>query len=120
MTIVEDGLQSTLTDTVAHSMQYYTAKVKIFEQHWNVVQTIHVQILDLLDDIDTGEYDLNDYIRKEEKFHTELLKIKALGEDNANTPIQMHTPAISHLPKVTLPQFDGDYLKWQQFHDLFH
>jgi len=24
-----------------------------------------------------------------------------------------------HYPKIAIPRFDGDYLKWQQFHDIF-
>lgn len=39
------------------------------------------------------------------------------GRNPENT-ISPMTAALP-LPKVTIPKFDGNYLQWQQFHDLF-
>jgi len=50
-----------------------------------------------------------------EKVQTEMYVKK---ETTNSSPTNADQNAL-HYPKVAIPKFDGDYLKWQQFHNIF-
>jgi len=50
------------------------------------------------------------------KVQTEMYVKKETTNSSPTNAVQ----TALHYSKVAIPKFDGDYLKWQQFHDIFN
>jgi hypothetical protein len=89
----------------------------IIEQYWKDIKDIHVQMYKRFADPVSLGYDIQNFLS------AEIAVIKNQTACDVNVP-QIVTSTLPTapplpLPKVSIPKFDGDYLKWQQFHDMF-
>lgn len=101
------------------SKQACEEKAATIKRFWEHIESWHYNISELTDEPESEGYDVTGYYDLEEKVHEVQIKL-AEKLATLSSPI-IHTPATAmmQLPKVVLPKFDGNYLEWQQFHDLF-
>ncbi|XP_043865296.1 uncharacterized protein LOC122757404 [Drosophila mojavensis] len=84
-------------------------------EYWEKINHIHFEIFRLFEDPIALGYNMENYLNAEAaifQIQSTPIDVKpSINAAAAQTQVQ--------LPKVSIPQFDGCYLKWQQFHDLF-
>ncbi|XP_055836638.1 uncharacterized protein LOC129905223 [Episyrphus balteatus] len=91
-------------------------KIKSIEQNWT-------EIMDIFKTI--GEYasveDIQIYFDMQDRVELALMELcEQMEHPKAmNRSIEMPIAATMKLPKIELPKFDGNYLNWRQFYDLF-
>ena len=91
------------------------------DKRWNQIEEIHYSVWETSADPAIEGYDMQSYIDLE----SQVLQTRAaLGK--ATLHVQQGETAkrvVDHppiqLPKMSIPRFDGDYLKWQTFSDIF-
>lgn len=90
----------------------------VIERLWQTIEEIHLNIWEKCDNPDAEGYDDEDYLSLEENVIKQLASISKKQPSQAvtsGTPtsnqLNTHMPANLQLPKISIPRFDGDYLK---------
>lgn len=122
--VVTRSLRQLLSDTTPQPPQYYSTHAKSIGHHWQAAQDLHKVIWESLDNIDENSYDFDAYVQIEVDVNNDLLRLQNLAQlrPPAASSSRQHSaeevPTMK-LPRIELPKFDGNFLKWRQFHDLF-
>ena len=111
-----------------HSKQYYELKLVNITSYWSTITGTNLTIWEQAD-IDSNQinYKLEDYYALEDRVHQTTLELSeklAAFQVHPNPTHHQHqhqdAKSYINLPKVTIPTFDGDYLKWGQFYDIYN
>lgn len=122
LTTLDKILNNIIANTDIQSHQYYAIKNEIIKKYWRDVEEINKSIWESTEDKAAFGYNEQRFFDVQEKYQTVLVKFA--NEQNAcrniedTSAVQEFSPMM-RLPKIELPKFDGSYLKWQQFYDLF-
>ncbi|XP_024867544.1 uncharacterized protein LOC112451871 [Temnothorax curvispinosus] len=104
-------------------------KLSLIDNYWEKFDQEHERLSDLkvdslleLDYFRDGVYD--QYYAEVKATLAYLIEEKDrsssfLGSKLTNLSLPGPSTARSHLPEISLPQFDGDFSAWRPFHDLF-
>lgn len=99
------------------SKNYYEFKVKTINQYWSQIEELNFTIWELSEEPAVLGYNVKNYIQLEEEIQNILTELSLKVNDSPKVSNAEST--MVRLPKIVLPKFDGDYLKWKQFSDLF-
>ncbi|XP_055910688.1 uncharacterized protein LOC129945053 [Eupeodes corollae] len=80
---------------------------------WSQIEELHYSIWEKCENPLTEGYDMNSY----SEFEIKILKNRSSLKGPTNNTRNDHLSV--QLPKMTIPKFDGDYLKWQTFSVIF-
>lgn len=108
----------------SYPRQYYQIKIDTINKLWSQIQNLHDDIWDKFKEPSTFGFNIDEYYTLEDAVQNQLVNLTVITDKLPNTDTTKSTTELSvrgslPLPKVTIPQFNGDYLKWRQFHDLF-
>ncbi|XP_058987609.1 uncharacterized protein LOC131806839 [Musca domestica] len=96
--------------------------VAAIEKLWTHVEDIHFKMFEDFDDPTLVGYDASAYVLLEEETLKFKEKISTLTQVDHSSSQQRSGGNLANqvnLPKITIPQFNGDYSKWQTFADIF-
>ena len=99
------------------SKQYYQVKMDTINRYWSTISELNFLIWELTDA--ESEYDMGEYYRVEEMVHDTVIKISEQLAGLSNYHVTHPQQTQVKLPTITVPSFDGDYMKWQQFNDVY-
>ncbi|XP_017475229.1 PREDICTED: uncharacterized protein LOC108365650 [Rhagoletis zephyria] len=86
---------------------------------WENIEDIHFRIYEMFDNPTEQGYKVDNFISLEEKVWSTLQAANSDSHtEQSSNQLPIKLQSIS-LPKIIIPKFDGTYLKWQEFHDLF-
>lgn len=130
--LIENGKKTAIAK---RTQAFYETRISDLKDLWATFCKLDLDITKALhnkDDKDKHPYVKNDYYGITDQKYSEYLAemvehLRKLSTDsNTSTPQPpsvIHTPVVhtqeSLLPKISLPKYDGDYDKWQSFHDLY-
>ena len=86
----------------------------IILRSWDELSQTHFKIYTECENPENYGYNLTGHIAAE----TAVLTMQARQDLQASAPILQSASPVQ-LPKISIAKFDGNYLKWQQFHDIF-
>ncbi|XP_073841598.1 uncharacterized protein [Musca autumnalis] len=119
-------LQSLDNIETGQSNQFYGIKEETIKKLWSQITDLYDEIWQQIEDPSRIELDQDCYDSLEDTVQHNLIRLAVLKEkcsDNAtNAPLlgsNLATYSALPLPKVTIPQFNGDCLKWRQFYELY-
>ncbi|XP_055838528.1 uncharacterized protein LOC129906675 [Episyrphus balteatus] len=96
-------------------LQFRQIKIRSLEQNWDEITCLYRKL-----DQELDAEEVEDYFDIQEKLEETLLMLAtsvAPSQETATDPKPSNI--MMKLPKIELPKFDGEYLNWLQFHDLF-
>lgn len=126
---VDDALDM---DSSSFTRSFLTTNLEVLESNWTRFQTEHDKICQL----DTGNLEDESYFRTKtyercQQFyiqarsallnHQEVLELSNPASQTSETTMPGSTSNNRRnvLPRITIPQFSGEYNSWRSFHDLF-
>lgn len=109
-TVMMDSLQRLLT------MDPTTDNMKLKEKLWEQIQNLHFSIWENNQDPLKEGYDMTAYTNLESKVIENFRKAYKPSADLDTTHELTNSLP---LPRISIPKFNGDYLKWKTFQDLF-
>lgn len=91
---------------------------------WQNIEDLNLNIWELCENPDNEGYDCEDYLSLQNMVITKSAHISTLSTCPPAQPIRAESDTSGltnnlHLPKISIPKFDGEYLKWQPFSDIF-
>lgn len=89
--------------------------IQLKEKLWAQIQELHFSIWESSTDPLKEGYNMETYLNLE-KLTIENFKLSSRSPEQVSNP-QQNT--VLPLPKITIPKFSGDYVKWRAFSDLF-
>jgi len=102
-----------------------TARLETLESYWSQVLRTHFALCEFknIDDTECTKQDLlsdaeSQYFAAKSKFN-ELLNKELVTESASNKTCCHNETPRSELPKVMIPEFDGNINKWEDFRDMF-
>lgn len=135
ITVFESNIKKTARPKITKG--FLDAREKLVNEYWKQFQADHSLIMDNIDDDDSSDYVSNDVYQIAED---SVLNIHTWINENMN---EIHPPPLEQsfamandrrssistettsnmvdfrLPRFELPKFDGSYINWSAFHDLF-
>lgn len=105
------------SSTQPTSNAIHTMMLKGINNHWDSLAQSHAR---LVEGVEVGDYDPAAYYDLEQDMMQVLLSCTD-HQTATNAPVQVGpaVPANLRLPKIAIPTYSGDYLKWKQFEELF-
>ncbi|GBP06111.1 hypothetical protein EVAR_71730_1 [Eumeta japonica] len=86
---------------------------------WQTVEGLHLQIFETSEEPVNQGYNLQRY--EVGKCCATSIEIGFQRYNSSTTPEEtLRQSETIPTPKIMLPKFDGNYLKWQEIHDLFN
>lgn len=125
MTLISKALSVVTTTTDIQPREFYDHNLALINRTWDQIQELYSQICDNFIDVLNSGFDVNQFYELNDMVQAQLINLSVMANkvqnvDAMQTTLSPIQSTISvHLPKITIPKFDGDYLKWQQFFDLF-
>lgn len=108
-----------------HSATYYVENIKYIENKWNSLSTSYDEVLGLFkeDEIIKELEDFNDLTNKYLNSLVELNSSNSTNlnenDDECNRNVKKSNQTKIKLPKIDIPKFNGEYVKWREFSDLY-
>lgn len=101
--------------------EFSNADTTIATKLWQNIEDMHYQIAESCDEPTSQGYNDARFLQLETRCRRALQAANIRAPSQHNSPQTMTMPESSTMPipKITLPRFDGSYLKWTEFHDLF-
>ena len=100
------------------SKQYLQLKINTIQHYWNKIEELNALVWSIIPtSAESFGYTIQKYYESEELVHNTLIEMSQKIDEFSETTTR--TTSNIQLPKITLPVFDGDYLKWNQFQDIF-
>lgn len=93
-----------------------TTNMHLKEKLWEQIQNLHFLIWESCHDPRQDGYDMQAYTSLEEMVIKNFKMSPSIVSDQG---AHAETQSVLPLPKITIPKFEGDYLKWKTFFDLF-
>ncbi|XP_073841194.1 uncharacterized protein [Musca autumnalis] len=119
-------LQSLVHIDTEQSNQFYAIKEETIKKLWSQITDLYDEIWQQIEDPSRIGLDQDCYDSLEDAVQHNLIRLAVLKDkcsDNATNAPQVGSNLATYsalpLPKVTIPQFNGDCLKWRQFYELF-
>lgn len=109
------------------SLVYYNQKIKLLTDYWEMIIHNHAQIMSLRK-IKDDYFEQNMFAVTESLYQSTLIQLQEkLSNLSAAVPTSQPTndynatdkKASVKLPRIDIPNFSGDYLKWPSFRNLF-
>ncbi|KAL7726458.1 hypothetical protein ACLKA6_001080 [Drosophila palustris] len=82
--------------------------VELIRNLWTQIQDVHFRLYEEVEIPEENGYDIKEYLKAERDVQGALA---------AKSPSECTNDR--NLPRITIPKFDGDILKWTQFFDMF-
>ncbi|XP_055840984.1 uncharacterized protein LOC129908495 [Episyrphus balteatus] len=117
-----DSIQTTQEEW---STTFCSVKISLLQKYWAKLEETHLLVHEFVNDPKRAGYKLEDFYKFEDDVQQCLISLTARLEQSSALPSSPNIPVVSEhkptlkLPKITLPKFDGNYIKWKQFCDLF-
>ena len=111
--------------TQEHPQAYYSIQAAILEKHMVDLVQNNAAIWEATDEDQVDDYTLQTFYELEAKVGSALIELQQHinvepSLSNTSTSAAPHTQGINvQLPRITLPKFNGEYLQWVTFKDLF-
>lgn len=109
-----------------HPAQFYLIKSETIKKLWTQIQELYDEIWQEVEDLTKLEIDENEYHKLDGSVQSYLIELAVLADqhkqlDDGGSQLGSNSAVYGSLPlpKVTIPQFNGDCLKWSQFYELF-
>lgn len=107
--------------------QFYKINIENIKRHWSQIEVLYDETIYNIENPSQFGFDNAEYNRMEKIMQQRLVDLSILADQPQPDNTVRTTPEPHYnnmrsalpLPKVTLPQFNGDYLKWKPFFDLF-
>ncbi|KAM8701740.1 hypothetical protein ACLKA7_005475 [Drosophila subpalustris] len=96
------SLYRTLQQPIEHTA------VELIRNLWTQIQDVHFRLYEEVEIPEENGYDIKEYLKAERDVQGALA---------AKSPSECTNDR--NLPRITIPKFDGDILKWTQFFDMF-
>ena len=123
MTSLKRMLSGLEADQVNAPVQFFEVKRHSIHQHWEQIERLYDEILQQITEPVKEGFSEEEYYNLQDDVQQQLINLAVRSEEmQQETSSRFKEPtgrSSLPLPKVTIPQFNGDYLKWCQFHDLF-
>ena len=126
MTALGRLLQSMENIETGQSKQVYVIKEESIKGLWSQITGLYDEIWQQVEDPSRIGLNQDNYDSLEDAVQSNLIRLAILKEKscgNITSTPQLGTDLVAHsslpLPKVTIPQFNGDCLKWREFYELF-
>ncbi|XP_037929905.1 uncharacterized protein LOC119664503 [Teleopsis dalmanni] len=103
-------------------LQYYEIKSNTIMQHWNQLGCLHDELWENFENPLMSGFNQDEYYQIEDLVQQCLIELSIKLDQLRNKQATVAEPNMRSslpLPKVTIPNFNGNYLKWRQFFDLF-
>ncbi|XP_075150824.1 uncharacterized protein LOC142224932 [Haematobia irritans] len=99
---------------------YYEVKMATINRLWQQIECLNDDVLDKYSDPELLGYDTAKYIWLEKEAQAAVIQLSSASKDSTfSNPEVVARPTALPLPAVTIFKFDGDYMKWISFSDLF-
>lgn len=98
--------------SLRRTRQFCQIKARSIEQNWDELSALYRKLEDQVTENDVGSY-----FNMQERVETVLMQLYEISAEPQTASAQIN-PSMK-LPKIELPKFDGSYLNWRQFYDLF-
>ncbi|XP_075150806.1 uncharacterized protein LOC142224913 [Haematobia irritans] len=99
---------------------YYEVKMATINRLWQQIECLNDDVLDKYPDPELLGYDTAKYIWLEKEAQAAVIQLSSVSRDSTfSNPEVVARPTSLPLPAVTIFKFDGDYMKWISFSDLF-
>ncbi|XP_075162920.1 uncharacterized protein LOC142235554 [Haematobia irritans] len=99
---------------------YYEVKMATINRLWQQIECLNDDVLDKYPDPELLGYDTAKYIWLEKEAQAAVIQLSSASRDSTfSNPEVVARPTSLPLPAVTIFKFDGDYMKWISFSDLF-
>lgn len=99
---------------------YYDVKRTTITQLWQQLERLNDEVLDKYPNPDIAGYDSRRYIQLEEASQLAIIQLTSANRSHPQpTTEPTAKPSTLPLPTITIPKFEGDYMKWISFADLF-
>ena len=120
MATLNRALQELSTIDDNKPRQFYNCKIETLKRQWDQIQDLHDQAIYTMENPTEFGYNNDEFNNLDGILQQRLveLTIQADRHASSNQFARNMTTALP-LPKVTIPRFNGDYLKWKPFYDLF-
>ncbi|XP_073835813.1 uncharacterized protein [Musca autumnalis] len=119
-------LQSLDNIETGQSYQFYGIKEETIRKLWSQITDLYDEIWQQIEDPSRIGLNQDSYDSLEDSVQHNLIRLAVLKDkccDNVTSTPQLGNDLATYsalpLPKVTIPQFNGDCLKWRQFYELF-
>lgn len=93
--------------------------IDIASRLWHNIEGLHFQLAESCEEPEEYGYNITRYIQLEKNTWKILNAAKGNSSAQHNSSPSSSQPESYPMPKITVPKFDGNYLKWPEFHDLF-
>jgi len=106
-----------------HPQVYYSIKAAVLERHMVDLTQNNAALWEITDETQVEGYTLQTYYEVESKVEAALINLQQnISTDPVNTTLNRSNeqqPTSVKLPRISLPTFNGEYLQWASFKDLF-
>ncbi|KAL7726097.1 hypothetical protein ACLKA6_010144 [Drosophila palustris] len=102
----QKAMIASLYRTLQQPMEH--TAVELIRNLWTQIQDVHFRLYEEVEIPEENGYDIKEYLKAERDVQGALA---------AKSPSECTNDR--NLPRITIPKFDGDILKWTQFLDMF-
>ncbi|KAM8712433.1 hypothetical protein ACLKA7_012878 [Drosophila subpalustris] len=102
----QKAMIASLYRTLQQPMEH--TAVELIRNLWTQIQDVHFRLYEEVEIPEENGYDIKEYLNAERDVQGALA---------AKSPSECTNDR--NLPRITIPKFDGDILKWTQFFDMF-
>ncbi|KAL7723807.1 hypothetical protein ACLKA6_001537 [Drosophila palustris] len=102
----QKAMIASLYRTLQQPMEH--TAVELIRNLWTQIQDVHFRLYEEVEIPEENGYDIKEYLKAERDVQGALA---------AKSPSECISDR--NLPRITIPKFDGDILKWTQFFDMF-
>ncbi|KAM8718744.1 hypothetical protein ACLKA7_001457 [Drosophila subpalustris] len=102
----QKAMIASLYRTLQQPMEH--TAVELIRNLWTQIQDVHFRLYEEVEIPEENGYDIKEYLKAERDVQGALA---------AKSPSECTNDR--NLPRITIPKFDGDILKWTQFFDMF-
>ncbi|KAM8718867.1 hypothetical protein ACLKA7_001559 [Drosophila subpalustris] len=102
----QKAMIASLYRTLQQPMEH--TAVELIRNLWTQIQDVHFRLYEEVEIPEENGYDIKEYLKAERDVQGALA---------AKSPSECTNDR--NLPRITIPKFDGDILKWPQFFDMF-
>lgn len=119
-------LLSGVSDIDNQPLQYYQLKIDTINKLWSQIEVLNDEAHEISKNPVVSGLDQNQYNCVYDLVQIKLVSLSVKADKLRNNIAPNRTEVTVsptknaiQLPKVVIPHFSGDYLKWRQFNDLF-
>lgn len=110
--------------------QYFDLNISTIRKLWDQIECLYDEVYEQVTSPATYGLDQDEYDMLYDSMQQNLVNLSVKADElqhngmhSQTAPPESMTNGLRNnaiqLPKLTIPQFSGEYLKWRQFHDLF-